>query len=99
MNTVESLERDVADCGVPLADARALRFRYERALLSGSCADWIELYVGLFVTLLRAAHCTRVADAGAATRMLLLVNDDLGTQLFDADARSQVAMELTRAAA
>lgn len=99
MTNVESLERDVVDCGVPLGDARALCARYERAMASGVCADWIELYVGVFVTLLRTTHCTRRADAGAAQRLLRLIGDDLGAQLFDDDARLQVEAVLLRAAA
>lgn len=86
MNQTQSLERDVIDCGVPLGDARALRKRYERAIASGSCADWIELYVGTFVTLLRCAHRTRRAQPQAAKRLLCLLGDDLGAQLFDEDA-------------
>jgi hypothetical protein len=99
MTSVESLERDVVDCGVPLGDARALRKRYERAIASGICADWIELYVGTFVTLLRCTHRTHSADAGAARRMLQLLGDDLGVQLFDEEARSQLEHALFAAAA
>lgn len=99
MSEVQSLERDVALCGAPLGDARALGKRYERALQSGSCADWIELYVGTFVTLLRNAHRTRTADPQAAQRLLQLIGDDLGVQLFDQDALRQVEMALMRSAA
>lgn len=99
MTNVESLERDVVECGVPLGDARALRKRYERALQSGSCADWIELYLGVFVTLLRNAHRTRTAQRAAAHRLLQLLNDDLGRKLFDADALLRVEAALMRSAA
>jgi hypothetical protein len=99
MSNVESLERDVVDCGVPLGDARALRKRYERAVATGVCADWIELYIGTFVTLLRNTHRTRVADAAAARRLLQLLGDDLGVQLFDEEARSQLEHALFAAAA
>jgi hypothetical protein len=94
MTNVESFERDVLHCGVPLGEARALRKRYERALHSGSCADWIELYIGTFVTLLRGTHRTRSADAAAAQRLLRLVCDDLGVQLFDEDARRRLESAL-----
>lgn len=94
MTSVESFERDVLDCGVPLGDARALSKRYERAMSSVSGADWIELYVGVFVTLLRRTHRTRVADQSAARRMLHLVGDDLGADIFDADARRQLEFVL-----
>jgi len=80
MTNVESLERDVLDCGVPLGDARAVGKRYERAIQSGACADWIELYVGVFVTVLRGAHRTHRAHPQAAQRLLTLLADDLGTQ-------------------
>lgn len=99
MSAVQSLERDVAACGAPFGDVRALGKRYERALESGSCADWIELYVGTFVTLLRAAHQTRAADPQAARRMLQFVGDDLGVQLFDQGAMRQLEMALMRSAA
>jgi hypothetical protein len=94
MTNVESFERDVLHCGVPLGEARALRKRYERALRSGSCADWIELYIGTFVTLLRGTHRTRSADSDAAQRLLRLVCDDLGVQLFDEDARRRLESAL-----
>jgi hypothetical protein len=90
MTTVQSLERDVLNCGVPLGDARALGKRYERALQSGVCADWMELYIGTFVTLLRGAHRTLTADPQAAVRLLQLLSDDLGTQLFDDEARHRL---------
>lgn len=99
MNAVQSLERDVVACGAPLGDALALGKRYERALQSGSCADWIELYVGTFVTLLHNAHRTRIADLLAAQRLLQFIGDDLGAQLFDADALRQVETALLRSAA
>jgi hypothetical protein len=99
MTNLESLERDVLDCGVPLGEARALRKRYERALKSGFCADWIELYVGTFVTLLRCTHRTRLADPSAARRLLQLLGDDLGIQLFDDDARLQLERALVKTAA
>jgi hypothetical protein len=99
MTTVEAYERDVLDCGVPLGEARALRKRYERALNSGICADWIELYVGTFATLLRCTHRTRHADLSASRRLLQLVCDDLGVQLFDDDARLQLELALMHTAA
>ncbi len=94
MTTVESLERDVLACGVPLGDTHGLVKRYERALRTGSGADWIELYVGTFVTLLRDAHRTCAADSGAANRLLRLLEDDLGMQLFDGDARARLHRSL-----
>lgn len=94
MTNVQSLERDVLDCGVPLGEVRALVKRYERALCTGSSADWIELYVGTFVTLLRVAHRTRPADALAAERLLQLMGDDLGMQLFDEEARHDLTQVL-----
>lgn len=99
MTNVQSLERDVLDCGVPLGEVRALVKRYERALCTGSSADWIELYVGTFVTLLRDAHRTRSADTHAAGRLLQLIGDDLGMQLFDDDARRRLEISLVRPAA
>ena len=99
MNIVESLERDVVACGAPLGEARVVGNCYRRALLSGLCADWIELYIGTFVTLLRGAHVTRCADPDAAARLLQLLGDDLGAQLFDEDARRQLELALLRFAA
>lgn len=99
MNAVESLERDVVLCGAPLGDARLLGKCYERALRSQACADWIELYVGTFVTLLRNAHRTRIADGAAAARLFALVGDDLGRQLFDEDACRQLERALLQSAA
>lgn len=99
MTNVQSLERDVLDCGVPLRDAHALAKRYERALRSGSSADWIELYIGTFVTLLRCPHRTRVADPAAAHRLLQLLGDDLGAQIFDEEARRRLELVLRAPAA
>lgn len=82
------------NCGVPLGDARALGKRYERALQSGACADWIELYIGTFVTLLHDAHRTRLAEPGSAQRLLQLLGDDFGLQLFDEGALRTVACAL-----
>jgi hypothetical protein len=90
MNAVESFERDVADCGVPVGEVLEIGKRYRRALESGSCVDWMELYVGTFVTLLRRAHYARAASVDAARRLLDLLGDDLGVQLFDASARRQL---------
>jgi hypothetical protein len=79
------------DCGVPSAQAHALGNRYARALETRSHIDWIELYVGIFATLRRGVHQTRAADAAALERMLLLINDDLGMQLFEEEARRELA--------
>jgi hypothetical protein len=98
MNEIASLERDVLDCGVPLGESRALVKRYERALHSGACVDWIELYIGIFATLLRHPHCTRAADPYAARRLLQLLSDDLGVQLFDDDALRSLEQTLALAA-
>lgn len=91
-----SLERDVLECGVPLGDARALGKRYERAMHTGTGADWIELYIGVFVTLLRGAHRTQLAQAGAAQRMLQMLEDDLGAELFDEEALALIGLRLRR---
>jgi hypothetical protein len=99
MSTTGSFEWDVAACGVPLVDVRMLGVRYERALQSGSCADWIELYVGTFVMLLRKSHCTRRADDAAAQRLLQLLGDDLGAQIFDRHALKEVQRSLLQPAA
>jgi hypothetical protein len=96
---VASLERDVLECGVPLGEVRALAKRYRRALESGSAADWIELYLGTFVTLLHRANRTKTADRASALRMMQLLNDDLGMQLFDGEAIARVEASLLRSAA
>jgi hypothetical protein len=88
------MERDLLDCGVPIGDVRALVNRYARALETGACVDWIELYVGIFATLMRNSNRTRVADSSAARRLLLLLDDDLGSKIFDRDARMQLALAL-----
>lgn len=99
MEALGNFERDLLDCGVPLGDVRTLLGRYRRALGSGSHFDWIELYVGMFATLLQRAHRTRPADPSAAQRALMLMNDDLGAALFDDTAREHLAAALSRAAA
>ncbi len=88
------MERDLLDCGVPIGDVRSLLNRYARAMETGACVDWIELYVGIFATLLRSSHRTRVADSSAAHRLLLLLDDDLGSKIFDRDARAELAQVL-----
>lgn len=99
MSAVPSFEWDVAACGVPLGDVRGLGERYERALQRGICADWIELYVGTFVTLLRNAHCTRCVGGSSALRLMQFLSDDLGTQLFDQDALRELERALLQSAA
>jgi hypothetical protein len=88
------MERDLLDCGVPIGDVRLLVNRYARALETGACIDWIELYVGIFATLMRNSHRTRVADSSAAHRLLLLLDDDLGSKMFDRDARAELSSTL-----
>lgn len=91
MSTIDWLERDLLQCGVPFAEVRTLGNCYARALETQSHIEWIELYVGIFATLRRSMHRTRSADAEALERMLLLLNDDLGSQLFEEDARTALA--------
>jgi hypothetical protein len=91
LSTIEAFERDLLDCGVPFAEVHALGNRYARAMETRSHVDWIELYVGIFATLRRNVNQTRSADADALERMLLIVNDDLGSQLFEEDARAELA--------
>jgi hypothetical protein len=88
------MESDLLGCGVPIGDVRALVNRYARAVETGACVDWIELYVGIFATLMRYSNRTRVADSAAAQRLLLLLDDDLGSRIFDRDARAELAMKL-----
>jgi hypothetical protein len=97
LNAIEALEQDLRDCGVESQQTRAIGARYARALGSGAFVDWIELYVGVFATLSRGAHKARPSKAEAVERVLLLVNDDLGSQLFDAGARTQLACALRSA--
>jgi hypothetical protein len=85
------MERDLLDCGVPIGDVRTLMQRYARALESGAYVDWIELYVGIFATLVRNSNRTRVADSAAAHRLLLLLEDDLGSKMFDREAHRELA--------
>jgi hypothetical protein len=93
------MERDLLDCGVPIGDVRTLVNRYSRALETGAYVDWIELYVGIFATLMRSSNRTRVADSSAARRLLVLLDDDLGSKIFDRDARSELAQVLDRGSA
>jgi hypothetical protein len=99
MSAVESFERDLLDCGVPFGDVWLVRRRYIRALETGSHFEWIELYVGIFATLNRGMHTTHRARPDAAERLLQLINDDLGSDLFDREARAHLALALNGAAA
>jgi hypothetical protein len=85
------LERDLLDCGVPSLEVHPLGDRYARALETRSHIDWIELYICIFATLRRSMHRTRMASAQALNRVLLLINDDLGSQLFEEEARRELA--------
>ncbi len=91
MSTIDIFEQDLLDCGVPYSEIQPLGMRYVRALETNSHIDWIELYVGIFATLRHSLHQTRAADGDALQRLLLLVNDDLGAQLFSEDARNELA--------
>jgi hypothetical protein len=86
------LEWDLIGCGVSASEATALADRYARALETGSHADWIELYVGIFATVRRSLDNGAPPSRAALERVLLLINDDLGTQLFDVDARKELAL-------
>jgi hypothetical protein len=91
MGAVDWLERDLLDCGVPYAEVERLTTRYVRALETNSHIDWIELYVGVFATLRRSLDYTRSADPSALERVLQLINDDLGSELFSPEARAELA--------
>jgi hypothetical protein len=91
MSTLESLEWDLIGCGVPAPEATALADRYARALETGSHADWIELYVGIFATVRRSLDNGAPRSRPAFERVLLLLNDDLGSELFDKEARVELA--------
>ena len=99
MSSVESFERDVLDCGVPQEEVRRLGDRYTRALETGRYVDWIELYVGTFATLLQRANSTKFAERGATERLMRLMDDDLGSKIFDRDARAELMLALDRGAA
>lgn len=88
---VPSLERDLLDCGVPFNDAHAVGSRYAAALETGAYVEWLAVYIGIFASLSRGMHRTRNASTAAARRLLLLLNDDLGSELFD--RQSRVALE------
>ena len=96
---VRSLECDLVDCGVPAAEADAVGRCYAAALESGACIEWIAAYAGVFASLCQGMHRTRAADAGAARRLLLLINDDLGVALFDDEARTDLMRALVGCAA
>jgi hypothetical protein len=68
-----------------------LGIRYVRALETHSHIDWIELYVGVFATLREYLDRGRPANPSALERLLLLVNDDLGSALFSPEARDELA--------
>jgi hypothetical protein len=85
------LERDLLDCGIPYGQVQPLAIRYVRALETNSHLDWIELYVGVFATLRRSLNYTRSADPSALERILQLINDDLGSELFSPEARAELA--------
>lgn len=87
----ESFAADLRNCGIEEPEVQALRTRYSRALAGGLCADWIELYVGVFATLNRSMRTARAVKTSAAERLLRLIDDDLGARLFDPDARAHLA--------
>lgn len=90
VNAIGCFERDLLDCGVPASEVQRLGIRYARALETCSHIDWIELYVGLFATLRRNLNTTRKANCEALERLLLLINDDLGSQLFAEESRKEL---------
>lgn len=96
---VRSLECDLIDCGVPAADVKPVGDRYAAALQTGACIEWIAAYVGIFAVLMQGMHRTHAADVAAASRLLLLLNDDLGAGLFDGEARTELSRALVGCAA
>ncbi len=91
MNAVELLEEDLRDCAVSAHDVQAVGARYSRAITSGLYVDWVEMYVGVFAALIGALREGGVPEAEPLDRVLRLINDDLGSQLFDAQARAEVS--------
>ncbi len=72
-------------------DVYAVGARYARAIAGGSYVDWIEMYIGVFAALSRSLHAGGTAKTEALERLLLLINDDLGSQIFDAQAREELS--------
>jgi hypothetical protein len=85
------LEADLLDCGVSREAADVLGSSYARAISASLEARWIEFYVAVFTTLSRSLRAARAVNAHAVRRLLYLVNDDLGAQLFDVEAREHLA--------
>lgn len=98
LSSVEAFESDVLNCGVPADEVRRLGDRYTRALETGGYLEWIELYVGTFATLLQRSNSTKSADRGASQRLMRLIDDDLGSKIFDRDARAELMLALDRGA-
>ena len=91
MNAIERFEEDLQGSGVAVDEVKTLGLAYLRSIVRGSRADWVELYVGVFAAVSRGVRESAAVDPEAVERMLLLLDDDLGSQLFALEARSDLA--------
>ena len=83
------LSADLFHAGICLRRRAVLALLYDRALIDNSAASWMRLYRAIFSALLTLSLNSPVpaARSSAAVESLLrILEDDLGLQLFGADA-------------
>ena len=86
MNPVGSLRCDLVASGFAKSEVAALARRYEQALRAPSDASWTQFYAALFGSMRELATSVRPGSAAARRAILRILEDDLGTRLFDADS-------------
>ena len=98
MNPLEALQSQLTLSSMHPLDVLACLGRYERALETRRAEDWEAFYRILFAGMRRIARSDSDVDARggeAREKLLLLLEDDLGTTLFDRAELQRLRRDLT----
>jgi hypothetical protein len=96
---LQSLVRDLFDAGIETRQRAVLALLYDRALTSGVGESWTRFYRALF-SALRQLSLKASAPTGksqfAIESLLSILEDDLGSMLFGAEATQRLRASLER---
>jgi hypothetical protein len=95
---VWSLSADLFHAGICLRRRAVLALLYDRALTENSAASWTRLYRAIFsalLTLSRDSTAPAWQSSAAVESLLRIVEDDLGLQLFGAQAAERLRARIS----